>query len=759
MRRVVLFGVLACFWGPGQPGVADGAEPGAGATEARDAAFDVLVDMQLVTQAIDAADPQLLADAGALLCRAEETLGRPHRANLQGAVLLEKALLLASSRQDQPLLDRLESLAGVYHQDNLATRIRALKKVAAGTRSAEAEVPVDALTIEEFVVYRGQLQAIRRAALVGDAGRIEQLAQQIAAEPPPNELCRRQLTEALEFGRRAAAQVTPETAAPLARLAAGSRGGTFVTEVAEANARLAEAQVKLIQAMAQAVIDDHAALRNIAETRKSSAEAVEMELRTTAQTAALLARLAAGSRGDAPRDHAAMAADLAEAQAKIMQAAAQGVIADGDWRKKVAEARKVSAEAVEMEIRNTVTYAEAFWTKRRLWEENQRKRRVWSREQLERLTSYTPPTLPSSPYLLTQPPFTEDHTRLVALLRDWSPENSGLGSQNCFEIKRVVARLQLLLKQRLADYHPQEYVQAQKFLSALDYYVSLPAGRRPTSADEFRLAVYSASVRAAATTARTRVPDPDPAAGPPSALDAPAVASSPDDSLGELRRAWQEFLPRTVAVAAARLLKSKQEVRLPKGQSLAHEVFRIAVRLAALSGEASLAENLAKTATEAGQAALAEEAAKVREGMGDARPGAPAGTVNPDAVPLQAIQLFQAYLADMRAGRLAGNRTLLAALVKSLDSAPLLSAQQKEHLRRVGTPPPGDAGRAITIDAAIWQLLEPNPGERTVAVLEQLLTRSPSLATQLDHELTGRAAPGVPLTSVAAAVQELYGVL
>ena len=54
-------------------------------------------------------------------------------------------------------------------------------------------------------------------------------------------------------------------------------------------------------------------------------------------------------------------------------------------------------------------------------------------------------------------------------MADRSPDDSGVGSQNCAQIQRAVAQLKDLLKGRIEATNPMDYVAAKKFLDRLAY--------------------------------------------------------------------------------------------------------------------------------------------------------------------------------------------------------------------------------------------------------------------------------------------------
>lgn len=65
--------------------------------------------------------------------------------------------------------------------------------------------------------------------------------------------------------------------------------------------------------------------------------------------------------------------------------------------------------------------------------------------------------------------FHKERMAITRLMDERSVENSGLGSDNCQQIKQVVTRLQSKLKNKIDAVSPSEYVAGKTFLTSLAY--------------------------------------------------------------------------------------------------------------------------------------------------------------------------------------------------------------------------------------------------------------------------------------------------
>jgi len=73
------------------------------------------------------------------------------------------------------------------------------------------------------------------------------------------------------------------------------------------------------------------------------------------------------------------------------------------------------------------------------------------------------------PSVLKGHEFQQERTVVNRLMEERTVENSGLGSDNCRQVKQVVSQLEEKLKDRIDSVSPSEYVAGKKFLAGLSY--------------------------------------------------------------------------------------------------------------------------------------------------------------------------------------------------------------------------------------------------------------------------------------------------
>lgn len=80
------------------------------------------------------------------------------------------------------------------------------------------------------------------------------------------------------------------------------------------------------------------------------------------------------------------------------------------------------------------------------------------------------------PTFLTDEYFVHHRAEIESLLLEQTPENRGYGSENCHRIGTKVAEMKTMLKDRIHDTAPMDYLASKKFLETLAFEAKFPAG-------------------------------------------------------------------------------------------------------------------------------------------------------------------------------------------------------------------------------------------------------------------------------------------
>jgi len=353
------------------------------------------------------------------------------------------------------------------------------------------------------------------------------------------------------------------------------------------------------------------------------------------------------------------------------------------------------------------------------------------------------------PHIFQVDPFLDDQKRLVDLLKERSPENSGPGSQNYLEIQAAVAEMQGLLAERVHDYPPKIYVHAKKCLASIEYEASLHLEPSGTAQAPTESVAQTSRLDGASRGLSLKIIDP---------LRSQSFVYEFLDSgkAGDgLNRVWQDLVPAEVATAALALLGPTEGQAAAPRWLLGADACRFAIELAALSGDKDLIDRIAATATSRGRPELVSLAQAARAKIAATSAAPPARLIAVDAMPLEAIRLYRAYLADIRQAVITGNTAILTTMLKSLDVAPVLSVEQKSYLRQVAAWRPVDETTVKAL-AEMCRALDAEPAGRSVAAWEQMLGLRQSLFNQLDQELTQGALAHLDMGGVQRTLLVLY---
>ena len=141
-----------------------------------DPAFNQYVNLDLLDKAIARQKPALLTDVALQFVEGERILHRSHKA-IAAAKLLQMAVLLASSEQDQKSLARLAKAAKDTDNSELSAIVTAAMKVTDSARSEEPAVLVDANQTSPDAIseFQAIVSATDVARLIGDRDALEEL--------------------------------------------------------------------------------------------------------------------------------------------------------------------------------------------------------------------------------------------------------------------------------------------------------------------------------------------------------------------------------------------------------------------------------------------------------------------------------------------------------------------------------------------------------------------------------------------------------
>lgn len=148
----------------------------------------------------------------------------------------------------------------------------------------------------------------------------------------------------------------------------------------------------------------------------------------------------------------------------------------GEHLHKLATIQELQEKIRTIRLDNDLKYAQNFYAKRKLHEENcpARKTDVKKLDSLSeqnrptRLTTYAVNKI-EWPTIFEQDRFFNTKVKIQNLLNNRTVDNSGLGSDNYNEISRNIDAMKTSLKDYIDTLKPMEYLVAKRFLNDLDY--------------------------------------------------------------------------------------------------------------------------------------------------------------------------------------------------------------------------------------------------------------------------------------------------
>ena len=145
-----------------------------------------------------------------------------------------------------------------------------------------------------------------------------------------------------------------------------------------------------------------------------------------------------------------------------------------DYLHKLMTIRELAEKVKTLQMANELKYAETFYAKKKLYEDNQKKKNTKGQEIQESLADKKvhPAALEifkmDWPYPLTNEEFMAQRLQIEQLIEDRTLQNSGLGSNNYGNLHKLINELKELLKDNIDEYKPMEYITAKGFLEDLE---------------------------------------------------------------------------------------------------------------------------------------------------------------------------------------------------------------------------------------------------------------------------------------------------
>ena len=141
-----------------------------------DPAFSKYVDLDLLIQAWDSKDPQLLTDVALQLAEGERVLLRSHK-TIGSNELLNIAFRVASEKKDANAISRLKAIAEERGSEDLKSKMALAEKLLSETRSSDSElvVSVQETTPAQYSRLHGLMERVSAARLSQDMESLDNL--------------------------------------------------------------------------------------------------------------------------------------------------------------------------------------------------------------------------------------------------------------------------------------------------------------------------------------------------------------------------------------------------------------------------------------------------------------------------------------------------------------------------------------------------------------------------------------------------------
>jgi hypothetical protein len=175
-------------------------------------------------------------------------------------------------------------------------------------------------------------------------------------------------------------------------------------------------------------------------------------------------------------------------QEGIRRGAADMIRAAGEYNYNTAAAALIFEEARKANFGNRLYYAETYWAKKSLYEQQLATRKTRRLEATIAKPAVEPvklrlplaPIDPGQPGFVwpaafEHPAFAASRQRVTALFAERTPDNSGPGSQSYLRIVNTTAEMKSLLSDLIREMPPMAYVEARGFLDRLAHEAGQPA--------------------------------------------------------------------------------------------------------------------------------------------------------------------------------------------------------------------------------------------------------------------------------------------
>lgn len=158
------------------PAAALPADDGSLPLELQDASFDRYVDLNRLSDAVQAVKADLVLDIALQLAEGERVLLRRHKVVASDQVFLI-ALNLAVETRDTETLARLGRAAKLMNNNALAAQVASSEKLTAASRSVEVtpSLPVESTSLEVFAMYKATVTAVTAAKASRDRESLKEI--------------------------------------------------------------------------------------------------------------------------------------------------------------------------------------------------------------------------------------------------------------------------------------------------------------------------------------------------------------------------------------------------------------------------------------------------------------------------------------------------------------------------------------------------------------------------------------------------------
>jgi hypothetical protein len=192
------------------------------------------------------------------------------------------------------------------------------------------------------------------------------------------------------------------------------------------------------------------------------------------------------ARAQSEKDKAAFNKSMASLMggfAGLVNAESNALKATGAYLEKLVAIQQLQEQVRKLRMENDMQEAKNWYAKKKLYQDYRKANqpsRLTAKKLAElahnkapvRLTAaeiYRSSSEVSWPPLLERECFDQKRAELERLMAERTPADSGIGSQNCAQVQQAVGQMKDLLKDRIDETNPMDYVATKKFLDSLAY--------------------------------------------------------------------------------------------------------------------------------------------------------------------------------------------------------------------------------------------------------------------------------------------------